>query len=273
MMLHGIGFVGSKIKFQYAHGDSFDAGFYLELTMHDKTLFFKTSGLDQDEIDKRNREKTGFKIFEVVIVAVILCFVYLGVVFSMRTAVLEPWTSLASTFLATPAAMLLVSVFLPRLTSNQKEWHACEHKSLALLKSGLEPTVSNLNRCHASLIFCGFAQNSIQFVFLISMWTLGITGFEIVSWPSAVKLASIFYLLDSFILTVFINLAMPEIQSDENPQKNPFFWLFYVASLPTILPIIVLEKMLVLKTPSPDKLEETALVLREFVQNNRVYKI
>lgn len=271
-MLLGIGFVGSKIKFQHAHGDSFDTGFYLELTTHDKTLFFKTIGLDQDEIDKRNREKTGFKILEVMVMAVILFFVYLGVVFSLKTAALEPWTSLASTFLAVPAVMLLVSVFLPGLTSNQKEWHACEHKSLVILKSGLEPTVSNLNRCHASLVFCGFAQNSILLIFLISLWTLGITGFEIVSWPPAIKLVSIFCFLESFILTVFVNLAMPEMQSDENPQKNLFFWFFYVALLPIILPVIVLEKILVLKAPSADKLEETALVLREFIQNNQVYR-
>ena len=90
MMLPGMGFLGSKIKFSHANGDSFDTGFYLKLIMSDKTLFFKTSGLNQDEIDKRNRKKGGFRALEIVVMAVLLFLVYLGVVFSLKTAVLEP---------------------------------------------------------------------------------------------------------------------------------------------------------------------------------------
>ena len=87
MMLPGMGFLGSKIKFSHANGDSFDTGFYLKLIMSDKTLFFKTSGLNQDEIDKRNRKRAAL---EIVVMAVLLFLVYLGVVFSLKTAVLEP---------------------------------------------------------------------------------------------------------------------------------------------------------------------------------------
>jgi len=167
--------------------------------------------------------------------------------------------------------VLVVGILCPEgLTSNIKEWHACEHKSLVLLKSGLEPTVLNLNRCHASLIFCGFAEKLIQFIVLLSVWTLGIMGFEIVVWPPVIKFVSAFYFLDSFILIIFVNFVICEIQSDKHPEKNPFFWLFYIALLPIILPVIALEKMFVLKRPSQDKLEETARALKEFIENNEL---
>lgn len=272
-MLPGIGFLGSKIKFLSVHGESFDAGFYLKLVMPDKTLLLKTSGLDQEEIDKRNREKIGFKISDVCLIAAILFGVYVGTAFSIKTAVFGPLAPLALTLFAIPAVIVLgVSILRAlSLTSNLKEWHACEHKSLVLLKSGLEPTVSNLNRCHASLIFCGFAEIAAQASFLMSSWTLVITGLEVVAWPPAVKLISAFYLLDFFIWIIFMNLALPEIQNNPHPQKNPFFWLFYIALLPTILPVIVLEKMFVLKKPSQERLEETARVLKEFVENNEIY--
>ena len=62
-------------------------------------------------------------------------------------------------------------LFLMKAGSKEAlEWHACEHKSYVLLKSGLEPTIENLRRCPSELIWCGGSHLATLFEASLSWW-------------------------------------------------------------------------------------------------------
>ncbi len=133
------------------------------------------------------------------------------------------------------------------------EWHACEHKSIALLERGLEPTVENLKKMSMVDVQCGTATSVLgwQIVMAITLWVfVPNVGF---GWIAILA-----------IIGGVLVLLTPEL---------PLFWawLFLPLMVPVIIFPLLIQRLCVVREPSRKKLQETAAELKIFIEAHHLY--
>ena len=139
-----------------------------------------------------------------------------------------------------------------------RQWHACEHKSIVLLKAELEPTVENLKSCPMTLMNCGVAiDGTVLMAFNVLLGFMAINNL----FPPEVEIALITIELTIFTSYLFFRVTI-------SAQIEKLSLIYPILALPAAALPLLAQKLLTLKEPSDEKLAQTAAELKRFVEFN-----
>ena len=139
-----------------------------------------------------------------------------------------------------------------------RQWHACEHKSIVLLKAELEPTVENLKSCPMTLMNCGVVIGGT--VLMAFNVLLGFMAINNLFSPEA-EIALITIELTIFTSYLFFRVTI-------SAQIEKLSLIYPILALPAAALPLLAQKLLTLKEPSDEKLAQTAAELKRFVEFN-----
>lgn len=181
--------------------------------------------------------------------------------------------------------MMLFSLFftsaftciLKSFTAEFREWHACEHKSIELLKLGKEITTDNLKKCPKVSVYCGSSLICMLNQYVLSLWVLLLTKDFLKNAiqnerPEMIEIMpAIFFVFSLMVLlgsTLFI-LATWVLDLASKYAKITK-WLLLPLMFPgAFLPLFV-QWRYALKEPSREKLEQTVEDLKRFLAENNL---
>jgi len=142
------------------------------------------------------------------------------------------------------------------------EWHACEHKSITLLKAGLKPTITNLRSCPTTVMNCGTAITMISLECLNILVLLGAASRHL---PIESRAIIVGISLMILISSIFFNIAT-HIQVTKTTLIIP------VLALPAAALPLLIERIFALKEPSEEKLSQTSARLKKFLYYSLFFK-
>lgn len=130
------------------------------------------------------------------------------------------------------------------ITKENKQWHACEHKSAVLLEHKKEITTQNLKLTPKTNILCGSSLITLWLQLAVSFITLGLSSnnFLILLWC----ISSACFLF--YVYTPYFKMLLRCI--------------LLIPSLPAIAISLCVEKFLFLKEPSEEQYQQTERELK-----------
>ncbi|MBI4991593.1 MAG: DUF1385 domain-containing protein [Candidatus Harrisonbacteria bacterium] len=165
-----------------------------------------------------------------------------------------------------------------RQDSENREWHAAEHKSVVVLEAGLEPTVENLKKCPANLMFCGSVQMGIMMeICLLSVianlfYLMPVEFWSILLTPTIISFLEITIIAAFGMWIPILILSITAIILSPVKYRYQFVNLTLVLSIPIAAIPLLGEKFFALKEPSEEKLRRTAEELKEFIEETDIYQ-
>lgn len=174
------------------------------------------------------------------------------------------WTMLITGIFLCTAICQLASAFIQLKIGNQDilEWHACEHKSFILLKSGLDPTIEALKQCPSDTIWCGGSWMTILGELILYPWT---ATFLTMAFPESLfmqfaSLILMIFTMSAFML--FFLMLASSLRLCPNLYRSPL--VVTLIKPAAIIPLAV-QRFFTTKEPSKRKLAETAALLQNFI--------
>lgn len=177
--------------------------------------------------------------------------------------------NLVSGFLFLFVAVSLSAYIRIYLEPETREWHACEHKSIQLIKAESTLSISNLKASPALSKSCGSVLMGLQaeiylfFIFALSasylkkFWLLEFMAYGFITWSILVYLITAVWLVRLKVLSRFITGDM----------------IPYLILMPLMIVPLILEKYVALREPPEEKLRKTAAELQRFIKENKLYPL
>lgn len=152
--------------------------------------------------------------------------------------------------------LIIIGTLSLSVETDLKEWHALEHKCVALIEAGIQPTVENIKTCPTTNLYCRIAERFIFVELIIAMAILPYIFYYVLPLNNLTDIF-IFYIPTGTICFYIIHKASLQMF---NYWKIP---LFLIALPLTAIPLLA-EKVLTLKEPSEDKIIQTVVRLQIF---------
>lgn len=274
MILPLAGYIG-KIKL-FAGGLTLGKGFFLEIIDREKpnshALIFETKDFGKDIMPYGPGKKASIFL---VMISVLLTIVFSLINFlshfnpqghiaslialSAFNILIVPAFSFLVFFNATSWIYQMIAMFSDK---DSNEWHACEHKSIILIESGLKPTVENLKKIPMTMMGCG----------------ISVYGTELGVYVAITILALSNSIIPPDMMPVIMFLLMPLLASylcfRLNPNLNcetPCNCLLVIFAIPIMAVPLVIERIFALREPSEEKYRETARELKRFIKINQIH--
>lgn len=215
---------GSKEKLVF--GIASNNGF--SVTMGEKTA--KSANYQEME----DKIKFGIK-HKVILAAIMILYNFVWIFPPYYTSELSTfWILFVAAVNFVPCMIMVFFIFYSEfLGKNVPGYHACEHKVIALVKSGLQPTIENLRKMPRISIWCG-------------SYKLGLIGIM----PLTLGIP--------YLILAIITKSFPEINT-----IITILMMLLSLCLSFILPFL-LQFVFAAREPSEEKLEEALEVAKEF---------
>lgn len=257
MIIPVLGFVGKKKR--SISGESSNTGF--KLTISEKNggaFFFNTQNYSEFELDEEKANR--------LIRASSLLTLFLALIASISILAISQAQLFVSLLFLLFAIILITSsgsyiaVFWHTADWHElRQWHACEHKAVALLESGLVVTFENLKKCPKTVLYCGSSVLSIMHESVWLLWCAAAIKFQVI--PISFSLWIWFWLLGvCSVLFFFVNSILWRF-TKQAWFFEPFFFIFIIPM--AIMPLFT-EKYCTVEEPSDEKIKQTVEDIKQF---------
>lgn len=128
------------------------------------------------------------------------------------------------------------------------QYHACEHKTIAVLGRSLPPSISSLHEMNKTTIYCGFSTNMhwVQVLFIGGL--LFTFGSQSILWVIFGLQLGGYFCNDA--LSYFLNRAV------HFTGRKYILWMLYVPFIPLWIVPLSVERIFGLKEPTDEMLQE-----------------
>lgn len=274
MILPLAGYIG-KMKF-FAGGLTLGNGFFLEIINREKpnsrALIFETKNLGKDVLLYSPGKKASIflNMISVLLTIVFSLINFLShfnpqghiaslIALSALNILIVPAFSFLVFFNATSWAYQMIAMFSDK---DSNEWHACEHKSIILIESGLKPTVKNLKKIPMTMMGCGISVYGTE-IGVYTAISILVLSHSIIP-PS--MMPAIMFLLMPLLASYFCFKLNPDLNCE-----TPCNCLLVIFTIPIMAIPLVIERVFALREPSEEKYRETARELKRFIKINQIY--
>jgi len=145
-----------------------------------------------------------------------------------------------------------------------REWHALEHKCAILLEAGLEPTVENIKGMPSTIILCSVSLYGIN--------TEIFMGIPILILITPFAFGPLLPILTALVIMAVISFSCA-VHATSSKIKNSAQYGIMIMGIPMMAIPLLAEKILTLKEPSDEKINQIAAELKNYLDNEFMFWI